>query len=178
MSRLFGRRRGVKLLVGLAVALVALVALAAACGALAYFTSTGGGSGHATAGTTAQVTISAGVTPTAKLYPGGSGDVTVSIDNPNTIAVHLPTLELDMSQGGGTGFAVDTAHVLTGCTAASAALSYTTQTNGGSGFVVAAKVEGTDGSLSADLSNAISMGVSSANACQGATVTVYLKVDP
>ena len=174
MSRLF-ERRGVKLLVGLA---VALVALSAAGGALAYFTSTGSGSGQATASTTAQVTISAGVTPTANVYPGGSGDVTVSIDNPNTIAVNLSSLELDTSQGGGTGFAVDAAHVTAGCTAASAALSYTTQTNGGSGFVVAAKVAGTDGSLSADLSNAISMGVSSANACQGATFTVFLKVGP
>jgi hypothetical protein len=160
-------RRG-KLVVAL------LVALAVAAGAGAYFTSTGSGSGSAHVGTTQQVTITP-ATPTTHLYPAGSADVAASIDNPNSIAVHLHSLALDTSQGTG-GFDVDSTHKNAGCTVAAAKLTYTTQTNGAGDFVVPAKVGTTDGTLAVDLSGAISMGVDAANACQGATFTVYLKV--
>jgi hypothetical protein len=170
LTRFLGSRRG-KLVVAL------LVALAVAAGAAAYFTSTGSGSGSASVGSTQAVTITAG-TPTSALYPGGSADVAATISNPNSTAVHLHSLALDTSQGGGTGFDVDTTHKNAGCTVAAAALGYTTQTNGGGDFVVPAKVGNTNGSLPVDLANAISMGAGAANACQGATFTVYLKVGP
>ena len=166
MTRLLPRNRWIRLL------LAALVALAAAAGAFAYFTSTGSGSGSGQVGATQQVTITPG-TPTAALYPGGSADVKATISNPNPTAVHLPSLQLDTSQGTN-GFSVDGGH--SACDVAT--LGYTTQTNNGSGFVVPAKVGNSNGTLAVDLVGAVSMGSGAANACQGATFTVYLKVGP
>ena len=59
-----------------------------------------------------------------------------------------------------------------GCSVAT--LSYTTQTNGGAGWTVPARVGIVDGTLAITLSNALSMGAGAASACQGATFTVYL----
>jgi hypothetical protein len=169
LARLLASRRA-KLLVAL------VVGLAVTGSVLAYYTSTGSGTGTARVATTQAVTISA-ASPTAALYPGGSADVAASISNPNSVAVHLPSLALDTNQGAG-GFDVDTAHKNAGCTVAAAALSYTTQTNSGGDFIVPAKVGITNGRLDVDLTGAISMGADAANACQGATFTVYLKVGP
>jgi len=154
--------------------LVAIVALVAAGGALAYYTSAGAGGASAHVGETQAVTIAAAA-PSASLYPGGSADVAVSITNPNATGVHLPSLQLDTSQGDG-GFAVDAGHKASGCTAAAAGLSFTGSDNGGSGFDVPAKSGSVDGELDTDLSNAIAMSSSAADACQGATFTVFLKV--
>ena len=52
-----------------------------------------------------------------------------------------------------------------------APLSFTTQTNGGAGWTVPGS-----GSLPVTLTDALSMGTGAANACQGATFTVYLTV--
>jgi hypothetical protein len=80
---------------------------------------------------------------------------------------------IDTSQGS-SGFDVDPSH--SGC--AVSVLHLTGQTNGGSGFAVPAKVGSTNGNLAVDLTGAISMDATAANACQGATFTVYLKVGP
>jgi hypothetical protein len=149
-----------------------VVGLALVAGAAAYWTSSGSGAGSAGTSTTQAVTI-APATPTAALYPGGTADVAATISNPNDTAVHLPSVMLDTSQGTN-GFDVDGAH--SGC--AVSTLSFTTQTNGGGDFVVPAKVGSVDGTLSVDLTNAISMGSGAAGACQGATFTVYLRVGP
>ena len=59
--------------------------LAAGGTAYAYFTSSGSGSGHATTGTMSTVTLSATAgSPSTPLYPGGSGDVSLEVNNPNT----------------------------------------------------------------------------------------------
>jgi hypothetical protein len=151
---------------------VIIVALLASAGALAYWTTTGSGSASAQAATAQPVTITAG-SPTTQLYPGGTADVAATISNPNSFIAHAPSLQLDTSQGtGGSGFSVDGPHA--GCTLST--LAYTTQTNGGAGYVVPAKVGTNNGTLAVDLTGAISMGVGAANACQGATFTVYLKV--
>ena len=155
-----------------AVAAALAVALAVAAGAAAFFTSTGSGSASANVGTTQALTISP-ATPTTHLYPGGSADAKATISNSNSVAVHLPSLALDTSQGTN-GFSVDAGH--SGCDVST--LSYTTQTNGGGDFVVPARVGAVDGTLSVDLTGAVSMGTSAANACQGATFTVYLRVGP
>lgn len=70
MLRKFTKKR--LLLTGIAV-------LVAATAAFAYWTTSGGGSGSATAGTDAGVTISGD--PAAGLYPGGSKAVTTTISN-------------------------------------------------------------------------------------------------
>jgi hypothetical protein len=58
--------------------------------AYAYFTSSGSGSGTASAGSLLPVSIEAAAgTPTTPLLPGGTGDVTLTVDNPNSFDVTL-----------------------------------------------------------------------------------------
>jgi hypothetical protein len=151
------------------VALAVVLALAIAGGAFAYFTASGAGSGSASASTAQEVTLSVG-TPTTQLYPGASADVKLTASNPNPFDAYVFSLALDTSQGTD-GFAVDGGH--SGCDVS--ALAFATQS---AGWVVPPKVGMTNGTLSIDLTNAISMGAAAANACQGATFTVYLKVGP
>jgi hypothetical protein len=158
MTRLLGSRKA-------RLAAVLVTALILAGGAAAYFTSTGSGTASATASSAGQpVTISAG-TPSGQLYPGGSGDVVATVSNPNPAAVRINSLALDPSQGTN-GFAVDSGH--SACD--TSVLAFTTQTNGGNGWTAPA-----GGNLPITLAGAVSMGAGAANACQGATFTVYLK---
>jgi hypothetical protein len=146
-----------------------LLALAAAGGSWAYFSTSGSGSGAAHAATAQAVTLEPAV-PTAELYPGATADVRLKVTNPNPIAIRIGSLQLDTSQGNG-GFAVDNAH--SAC--AVSALSFTDQTNGGSGWQLPPRVGTTDGTLDIDLPDAISMSMGAADSCQGAHFTVYLK---
>ena len=160
-------RVGVRVTAGLA---VAAALLAAVVSSSAYFTSTGSGSGSASAGSALAVTIGQG-TPQDGLYPGGSADVAVSISNPNTIPVRLPSLVLDTTMGdGNSGFHVSGAP---GCTVAGAALTFSPQDNGGSGWTVS---PGSTAYLTP--APMISMGLGADDACQGAMFTVYLTVGP
>jgi hypothetical protein len=80
----------------------------------------------------------------------------------------VESLALDTSQGIG-GFAVDSEHA--GCAVSS--LTFATQTNGGSGWTVAGNESSTF-----TLASALAMSASAADACQGATFSVFVKVDP
>jgi len=126
---------------------------------------TGSGSASATTATVSAMTLGPG-TPTAQLYPGGSADVVLTVTNPSSARIKIGSLALDTTQGT-SGFAVDGGH--SGCGLAQ--LSLSTQTNGGSGWTVNG-----NGTLSVTLTNALSMGAAAANACQGASFTVYLRV--
>lgn len=138
----------------------------------AYWSASGGGAGSGGTGTTVAVTLTPGA-PVADLHPGRSSDVALTVSNPNRALVHLGSLALDT--GGGTGgFSVDPAHAA--CSVA--ALSFTTQTNGGSGWTVPARVGTTDGTLAVVLTNALSMSLDAANACQGVSATIYLTAGP
>jgi hypothetical protein len=150
-------------------AFVFALALVVASGAWAYWTTFGSGSGSASSTTAQEVTISAG-SPTSQLYPNGSADLALTISNPNGFEVSVPSLALDTNQGTN-GFDVDSTHA--GCDVSS--LSFNPQSNSGSGWQVPPKAGTTDGSLDLDLDGAVSMTGSAANACQGATFTVYLK---
>jgi hypothetical protein len=138
----------------------------------AYWRGPGNGAATGTTGLTVAVSLGPG-TPTANLYPGGSADVVLSVSNPNTLPVHIGSLALDTSQGTG-GFSVDAGH--SGCDVAT--LSLTTATNGGVGWTIPAKVGAVNGTLAVTLTNALAMGVGAANACQGASATVYLMASP
>ncbi|GAA2565724.1 hypothetical protein GCM10010435_43260 [Winogradskya consettensis] len=131
--------------------------------AYGHWSSTGTGSGTATSGTATALTLTPG-TPTALLYPGSSADVAVTIANPNTFAVRVMRIYLDPAQGTN-GYSVDAPHNACGV----GAITYTTQTNSGNGWTVAA-----NGSLALSLTGALSMAASAANTCQGATFRVYL----
>ncbi|WP_146073378.1 hypothetical protein [Cryobacterium sp. N22] len=139
--------------------------------AFAQWSASGGGSGSASTGTTASLTIS-GTAATDSLYPGSSTAVSFVVSNPDTAPVIVGSFTLDTSVGTG-GFAVDAGHV--GC--ALSTLSFTPPPNP-SGWTIPAQVSGVDGSLSISLTNALTMSASAASACQGATFTVYLAVGP
>lgn len=142
-----------------------LVVLAVSVGGVAYgyWGGSGGGAGSATTGTTVAVTLSPG-TPAATLYPGAVTNVLLTVSNPNPYLVRIGSLALDTGQGL-LGYAVDGGH--SAC--AVSALSFSTQTNGGAGWTVNA-----NGTLPVTLTGALTMGAAAANACQGASFTVYL----
>jgi hypothetical protein len=136
--------------------------------AYAYWTAGGSGSALGTTGTTAPITLSSS-TPTGGLAPGSTATVSLLATNSNAASVHVSSLTLDTTQGTG-GYSVDAAH--SGCSVS--ALSFTAQTNGGSGWDVPGKVGSVNGTLSISLPGSLAMATSAANACQGATFTVYL----
>ena len=141
-------------------------------GAFAYWTASGSGSGAGGTGTLSAITLTPG-TPVAALYPGTSSAVAVTVTNSNTTTVRIGSLVLTTSSGTG-GFAVDAGH--SACVVS--ALSYTTQSNGGTGWIVPARTGGVDGTLGVTLTGALTMSAAAANACQGATFTVYLTAGP
>lgn len=153
-------------------AIALFLTLIAGSSAIAYWTTTGEGGGTGTTGATLPLTMSA-ATPTAQLYPGGQGNVGVTIDNPNAFSVRVGSFSLSLGQGTA-GFGVDAGHA--GCP--TSVLSFTAQTNGGAGWSVPAKVGFTNGSLSLDLPGAIAMSASAPNTCQGATFDVFLSAGP
>ena len=151
----------------LAVGILALT-IPAGGAAFAYWSAGATGAGTGNTGTLAALTLSPG-TPVADLFPGAQTDVVLTASNPNPEATQIGSLALDATQGTG-GFTVDGAHA--GCNVA--ALSFATQTNGGSGWTVPARVGLINGSLAITLDNALSMTAAAASACQGASFTVYL----
>jgi hypothetical protein len=153
------RRRGLLLS-----ALLTLVVLATIGAASAYWNDPPPGAGTAGTGTVQPVTLTPG-TPTAQLYPGGTAGVTLTVTNPNTIPVTVTSLALDPSQGTG-GYAVDGAHSACGV----GSLTFATpQNNGGPGWAIAGS-----GTPSITMTNALSMSANAGQACQGATISVYL----
>lgn len=161
------RRIVSNVLLGLLLVLMSVSALAGI--AAAVWSAVGSGSGSAAAGTTVAVSLSPG-SPTTLIAPGGSADVVVTVANSNSAPVRIGSLALDPARGSA-GFAVDAAH--SGC--ALSTLSFVRQT---SGWTVPAKSGTVNGTLTVTLTNALTMGIAAANACQGATFTVYLTGAP
>jgi hypothetical protein len=120
----------------------------------AAWTTSGSGSGYAKA-TTAQAltTDDVSATTTGQLYPGGTGDVKVKINNPNP----YPVVVTDV-----TGSGAITASAA-GCT--TTGVTFTDQT--GKTIQIAA-----NGNTSVTFNNAASMSNASLNACQGNTFTI------
>jgi hypothetical protein len=147
---------------------IVVVTIGGASVAYSYWSGLGGGTGVGLTGTTAPLALSPGAA-TATLLPGGQSGVVLSMANPNPVGEKVSSLVLDPAQGTG-GFGVDPAHG--GCTLTS--LSFSTQTNGGAGWTVPAKVGAVNGTLVVTLAAALSMSTAAVNACQGATFTVYL----
>lgn len=140
--------------------------------AFAFWTGSGTGSGSAAAGTAQPLAITAAAV-SGQLHPGGQGDVALVLSNPNTFPVRAGSLVLDTTQGSG-GFAVDGAH--SGCGLGT--LSVAAQNNGGAGWTVPARVGVTNGQLTVNLAGAAAMGLTAADACQGAAFTVFMRVGP
>lgn len=144
------------------VPVAAIAALAVAGIAVAYFTASGTGSGTASVGSAAGVTIT-GVTIDDALYPGGASTVRFTIRNGSSnTAVSVDKVVADTSAG--TNGITD---LPVGCDAADFTFDDVTV-----GRSIAA-----DGSV--DATGTLHMADTSANqnACQGATLTLNLKVD-
>jgi hypothetical protein len=156
----------------LTASLLGILALPVGHTAYATWGGSGSGTGSAATGSTTALTLSPG-TPSSSLRPGGGANVVLSVSNPNTSSVRIGSLSRDTSQGTG-GFAVDAGHSVCGVLT----LTFTTQTNGGAGWNVPAKVGAVNGTLSITLTNALAMGVAAANACQNASFTTYLAAGP
>jgi hypothetical protein len=142
-------------------ALGCTVALAAVGVAVAYFTSSGSGTGAASVGSSSPVTLHA--TISSSLYPGSSSPVTFTVDNPSSGSQRVGTITLS-------SISVDSGH--TGCS--------TTISGGNPDFtmptVTVNKVFGPGNGQSVTPGGTLTMNETGVNqdACQGATLTLNL----
>jgi hypothetical protein len=153
MDRIIGKRA--------LVALGCTIALAAVGVAVAYFTSSGSGTGSAAVGSSSPVTLHATISST--LYPGSSSPVSFTVDNPSSGSQRVGTITLS-------SISVDAGH--SGCS--------TTIGGGNPDFTMAAvtvnKVFGTGNGQSVTPGGTLTMNETGLNqdACQGATLTLNL----
>lgn len=123
-----------------------------------YWTATGSGPGSGTAQTMSTVTVAAfvgGDTPSSTLVPGGSADVILRVNNPNSVPVQVYSVS---TNGSATADAAHPSCTVTGVTftAPASPLSPTATVPA-------------SGSLLVHLPGAASMDSTSQSACQGAT---------
>lgn len=140
-------------------AVIALFGLGAGA-AYAYFTSSGSHAGPGSTGTLQSVTVAAATgTPSAPLMPGGSGDVTLQVTNPNGYAVTL------VSVTGAGSVTADAGHP--GCT--TTGVTFTSQPS--LSLSIAA-----NSTTQVDLPAAAAMSASSSAGCQGATFSIPVTI--
>lgn len=146
--RRFGRRTSI--------ATAATLMVLAGGVAFAAWTATGTGSGYAKAQTVqALTTVDASASTTAQLYPGGTGDVKVTVNNPNSFPVTVT---------GVSGSGTITSDKGAGCNAATGVTF--TNTTGLLDVVPASS------SATITLTAKAAMGSTSDNTCQGAVFTI------
>jgi hypothetical protein len=142
------------------IATIAVLAIAGV--AVAYFTSSGSGSGTASVGTDAGVTISP-VTFDSTLYPGGSTTVHFTVNNSSsssTVKVDQVVADTSAGTNGITGLPV-------GCSAAD---FHFAPASVGADIAASGSAAGT-GTLSMDNTSA------NQDACKNASPVLHLKVD-
>jgi predicted ribosomally synthesized peptide with SipW-like signal peptide len=139
---------------------VALVVGIGAGTAFAYFTSTGNGSGTITVGSVQSVTVvEATGTAVKLLYPGTSGDLLVTLDNPNSFSVTIVSIS-----GNGTVTGTDGQGTCT-------TTGVTVPTQTGLSIAVAA-----GSNVSVVIPGGVSMDRTSESGCQGATFQVPISL--
>ena len=146
-------------LVALPIALAATVVAAVA--GVASWTAAGHGSGTASTGALQTVTVAAfvgGDAPSSQLLPGGTADVILRVNNPNTYAVTL------VSVSGNVSIMPDGSH--SSCT--KTGVTFTNQTS--------LSINVPTGSSLIDLSGAASMDSTSSTGCQGATFSIPVAI--
>jgi hypothetical protein len=141
---------------------VAILVLAVVGLVYAAWTTSGSGSGYAEAGNALDLTTSeVSTTTVGKLYPGGTGDVKIKINNPNPYPVKVT----DVTQKTGTAGTITADN---NCTPTG--VSFADQS--GKSILVPAKAGGVDGSVTETFTNAAKMSNASDDACQGAVFTI------
>ncbi|MCU1363403.1 MAG: hypothetical protein JWM55_1231, partial [Acidimicrobiaceae bacterium] len=147
-------------------AVVALVVGLGTGTAFAFFTTLGTGSGTASVGTPLSVTVEQATgTVTNLLYPGASGDLKVTLDNPNSYPVTIVAI-----QGNGP-VAVSSAGIGT-CNTTGVAVV----TQSGVSIPVASDANPPNNPVSVVVSDGVSMDATSDSGCQGATFSVPVLV--
>jgi hypothetical protein len=141
----------------------ALLCIAVVAGiAYAFYTAQASGSGSATLGSMASVTIATvtSQTPNSYLSPGEIGEVILNVDNPNSAAMDLTSVIADgsISVSGGSG-----------CTAANSGVSFSNQP----GLSISLPANAT---TLVRLPGAASMSTTSANGCQGANFSIPVTI--
>jgi hypothetical protein len=155
-----GTPRTRRRLVSAAAGLVLFVVATGGGAAYAYWTSNGSGSGAASTGQPVTVhVLQAAGTPTNKLLPGGTSDLALTLNNPNTYPVTI----VGVAQNG------NGPDPGSGCTFAGSAASVPTQS--GLSIVVAPGA-----AVDVTIPGAAAMGSSSASACQGKTIQIPVTV--
>ena len=156
------------LVIGLAGAVIAISGVA-----FAAWTSRGEGQGSATALRAVDLSTSV-ATPVAGLYPGGSADLSITVNNPNPYPVSVTAIEPDPERG--------ISVFGRGCESDNVTFSITGGSFGATPGVlsvpvsVAAKVGSTPGTSPITLTRAVRMVADADNDCQGATFTVPVVV--
>lgn len=150
----------------------------AAYGATTWIVAlSGGSSGEGQAATVQNLTITSVATPapSAQLYPGGAGDVVVTISNPNPYPVTLTGVTLPTSSTYATGYttsALTTA--ISGCSSSTSDVdwSFATSSSGSAHTLTSALVIGASGNannpLTVTFSSDASMTSAAPAACEGA----------
>ena len=162
--------------------LVAALIGAALVSGVAYGTTnwivgiTGGSNGEAHSGSVSNISITAVASPAAGnlLYPGGSGDVVVSISNPNPFPVTITAVQLPSNTTYATGYTTSgLTTTQTGCLAATPSgvtWNYATGSSGSSHTLttplIVAASGAADNPLAVTLTNDASMAVSAPAACE------------
>jgi hypothetical protein len=133
----------------------------------------GGSAGESQSAAISNLTISATSGGTNQLYPGGNGDVTVSISNPNSFPVTITALQLPANTTYAAGYttsALTTA--VPGCTASTPSdvmWNYSTSTSGSSHTLTTALTVAASGQANNPLvvtfTNDASMTAASPSAC-------------
>jgi len=135
-----------------------------------------GSSGEAQSATVANLTVTAVATPSASnvLYPGGTGDVVLTISNPNPYPVTVTAVNLPTNTTYGTGYTTSALTTTqTGCIATSPSdviWNFSTATSGSSHTLATALTVAASGQpnnpLSVTLTNDASMTTAAPAACE------------
>jgi hypothetical protein len=136
----------------------------------------GGSNGLAQGGAVSNLTVTATATPSPGnlLYPGGTGDVVISISNPNPFPVTITAFALPTSSTFATGYqnsTLTTASVSCDATQSAVAYRFATGVSGSSHNLTTALVVNSSGAannpLVVTLTNDATMGAGSASGCAG-----------
>ncbi len=135
----------------------------------------GGSSGEAQSATVSNLTITAVATPAASnvLYPGGNGDVVLTISNPNAFPVSVTPVNLPTSTTYAAGYTTSSlATAQTGCSSATSDViwNYSTGVSGSSHSLTSTLVVAASGQpnnpLTVTLTNDASMTAAAPAACE------------
>jgi hypothetical protein len=129
-------------------------------GAQAYFRSSGSGTGSATTGTLQPVVLAAltSETPTSTLVPGGSADLLLKVNNPNSSSVTLVGIA---PKAGGS-----VTPSLPGCTTSGVSLA----------TLGTLSITLTPGTSTVHISNGATMSTASVSGCQGSTFAIDVTI--